>query len=259
MIGAGRFWKLPQAIAARRDIGWTAKGLLSRLLDYAGASGVAWPSLRTLAVELGVGDRAVTRASQSLVKARLIRIEKGSGRRSSRYRILRPFDGSAVETTSQSNGVAPSKRRQENPVAPSSRRRSAVRSTTELDLDSDLPKKTPSSPAKNRVNDWGFACRYLTTAELRTDEFRAAWLEWVKYRGRSKLKPQTVKRQIARLEKFGHDDAIASIEQSITNSWAGLFEPKSSGPTSARTRAETQRRDRAQLEFAEADLGVPTL
>ena len=88
MTGGGRFWKLPQAIAARRDLGWTAKGLFARLVGFAGDNGVAWPSLRTLAIQLGVGDRAVTRATQSLVKARLIRIERGSGRRSSRYFIL---------------------------------------------------------------------------------------------------------------------------------------------------------------------------
>lgn len=57
-------------------------------------------------------------------------------------------------------------------------------------------------------------------------EFHAAWLEWVKFRKekRSSLPESTVKKQFAFLGAREEKEAIAIIEQSITNGWTGLFE-----------------------------------
>lgn len=66
---------------------------------------------------------------------------------------------------------------------------------------------------------------------LQTDAFRAAWLDWGRHLSerRKPLKPTTATRQLAFLEKLGHDGAIRSIEVSVRNGWVGLFEPKGDG------------------------------
>ena len=64
--------------------------------------------------------------------------------------------------------------------------------------------------------------------ELDTPDFRKAWSEWTEYRRESKKKltKSTITRQLGSLAKLGEDAAIASIDQSISNGWTGLFEPK---------------------------------
>jgi len=73
---------------------------------------------------------------------------------------------------------------------------------------------------------------------LRTDAFWTAWSEWLDYRRQAgkPLTPSTIEAQIKTLEDFGHDGAIASIEQSIRHGWAGLFEPRGSGDGGRRSR-----------------------
>ena len=64
--------------------------------------------------------------------------------------------------------------------------------------------------------------------ELDTPDFRKAWSEWTEYRRESKKKltKSTITRQLGSLAKLGEEAAIASIDQSISNGWTGLFEPK---------------------------------
>lgn len=63
---------------------------------------------------------------------------------------------------------------------------------------------------------------------LDTDAFRRTWREWCRHRREigAALKPTTVSRQLPKLERMGHDRAIASIEQSIEHGWRGLFDPR---------------------------------
>lgn len=71
---------------------------------------------------------------------------------------------------------------------------------------------------------------------LLTEAFKAKWAEYEQYRRERRLpslKPMSVRRQWANLAEFGHDGAIASIEQTIRNGWQGLFQPNS-GPAAKR-------------------------
>lgn len=75
---------------------------------------------------------------------------------------------------------------------------------------------------------------------LDTDAFRAAFVEWRAYRReiRKPVTPSSENRIFSKLEKMGHDHAIASINQSIANGWTGLFDVKpengrAGGPGSA--------------------------
>lgn len=67
-----------------------------------------------------------------------------------------------------------------------------------------------------------------------------AWQRWIKYRHEIKkpLSPSTVNAQIAKLctmHKRGHDPT-AIIDESIANSWSGLFEPKINGSNHGNSR-----------------------
>jgi hypothetical protein len=61
-----------------------------------------------------------------------------------------------------------------------------------------------------------------------SERFRKSWHEWEQYRKerKKKITPTTRKKQLTQLSKLNENDAIASIEQSITNGWTGLFDPK---------------------------------
>ena len=64
-----------------------------------------------------------------------------------------------------------------------------------------------------------------------SSQFRTSWHEWQEFRKqkRQKLTPASIKKQLTQLSKLNEHDAIASINQSITNGWTGLFDPKSNG------------------------------
>jgi len=84
---------------------------------------------------------------------------------------------------------------------------------------------------------------------LQTEAFKAAWSEWCEYRKERKLPltPTTVKSQLKKLEKWGHDGAVASIQESISNGWQGLFpskngeKPRGEGPDTEHWRKVRER------------------
>jgi hypothetical protein len=82
---------------------------------------------------------------------------------------------------------------------------------------------------------------------LDTEAFRAAYARWAAFRRekRQALKPSTVELQLKKLAAWGEAGAVASIEQSITQGWTGLFDPPAGGGLFAEgpprpARAETE-------------------
>lgn len=63
-------------------------------------------------------------------------------------------------------------------------------------------------------------------AALDTPEFQKTWSQFEKHRVeiKKKLTPTARQQQIERMEKLGHDRAIAAIKHSIANGWTGIFE-----------------------------------
>jgi hypothetical protein len=89
-----------------------------------------------------------------------------------------------------------------------------------------MAKAKPQLTA-NEQNAWELASQFITSDIFRSERFKAAWCDWIAHR-RAIRKPVTlvaVKLQIRQLEKWGMKNALASIEQSITQGWTGLFEP----------------------------------
>jgi len=102
-------------------------------------------------------------------------------------------------------------------------------STTLADDSNALANVTPSVSVSDSLFDSHSDC---VADWMRSDEFIEAWLLWVKFRKEIKkaLPPSTVSRQIKTLAKMGEANAIKSIEQSITQGWTGLFEPRQDKP-----------------------------
>jgi hypothetical protein len=69
----------------------------------------------------------------------------------------------------------------------------------------------------------------LIPVELQTDEFLAAWRDWLQHRREihKELKPTAKANLLRKLETWGPERSIAAIRHSIANGWQGLFEEDS--------------------------------
>jgi len=70
--------------------------------------------------------------------------------------------------------------------------------------------------------------RAVVDTSIFGEELKAAWEEWEQYQKekKKKLTPSTAKKQIKFLGGRAGPEAVAIINQSITNGWTGLFELK---------------------------------
>jgi hypothetical protein len=106
---------------------------------------------------------------------------------------------------------------------------------------------------------WKLAQSSMTGDILKTEQFEATWAEWCQYRRelRKRLTPCSIRRQIHKLEGFGHNAAIASIERSIENGWQGLFEPPDDSPrVPQRVETVRQRSSRPVSDATKRALGI---
>lgn len=93
-----RFYKLPQALAARRDLPASAKIVYTAILDRFGRNGHSWPGYERIGRDCGLARRTVMRAIASLSAANpplLVVGNRGNGR-SNDYRL--PVETSAKLT-----------------------------------------------------------------------------------------------------------------------------------------------------------------
>ena len=78
---------------------------------------------------------------------------------------------------------------------------------------------------------------------LDTPEFHDMWAQWVQHRKEIKhtLKPTMVTMQLKKLEKMGLDRAIDALENSISQGYQGIFEPKGRNNESTYRKSEDDR------------------
>ena len=81
-----RFMRIPKDMVARRDLTPTAKLVYASLWDRAGDKNSCWPSQQTIADDVGISSRAVSRAVVQLEQAGELTIETYLGR-ACRYRL----------------------------------------------------------------------------------------------------------------------------------------------------------------------------
>lgn len=84
-----RFYKLPQDVAARRDLPPAAKVLHAVIGDHMGANGCAWPGTRKLAEETGQNRGTVLRSTERLEAAGLLTVDRRGNGRVNHYRLAR--------------------------------------------------------------------------------------------------------------------------------------------------------------------------
>ena len=83
-------------------------------------------------------------------------------------------------------------------------------------------KEEPSAPVASKKAE------IPIPALLDTPEFRAVWADWEQHRREKKqaITPTTRKRQLKNMAEIGVVRAIVAIEESISQGWQGIYEPK---------------------------------
>ena len=94
----------------------------------------------------------------------------------------------------------------------------------------------PQEPAKAEGGGIPFPS-FPFPSLLDTENFRKTWGDWISHRKeiKKKVTATMVKKQLKRLEKLGHDSAIAAIDRSIANGWTGIFPDEKAKSTKPRT------------------------
>ena len=226
------------AILAEPEISAPAKLVLIRIADRQGQNADAWPTIRTLAADCGLAISTTQRAIRELSDSRAVSVDwagsSGARGRTNRYIVADRFrlctgrahspDGDlCAESASDCTGRAHRTVRGERTTL-------CAESATNKDSN-NVSNRTNEQKRRAATNGKAKTTTIKFPDALNTDGFRTAWAEWDTYRmeARKKLTPSTVEKQISQLEAMGHDRAISSIQQSIGNGWAGLFEPRGDG------------------------------
>jgi len=208
---SGRFYKLNQGLAARRDITPTAKVLYAVLANRIGKNGVCWAGVRRLAADCGCSEHAVLRATAALEAASLLRVERRGNGQSNLYR-LNDEPVAEVDTLPQKQAL-------------SIRPRGVVETAAEAVLKRQHNKREPTKikeSARRTVAAVGIP------VALDTEGFRQAWGDWLAFRKQARFPtPEaTARAQLKKLAEVGPIKAVRMIEASIANGWRGLFPPK---------------------------------
>lgn len=219
------FVQLPAQLLSRTDLVASDKLIYAVLADRTGRNSACWPGIRRLAADCGLGRNTVLHAIARLEAAGLLEVDRVTGNpahKTNKYRLVtspakeRTQDGDVPKTVT-------------HPKRDRGRTQNGTGDVPILETEPyQLNQTNGTRPRKGARDPWSEAVAVMTGNTLKTDRFKAAWHEWGQYRrqARKPLTSATIKRQIRELEGFGHDDAIASIEQSIKNGWAGVFAPR---------------------------------
>jgi biotin operon repressor len=191
------------------DLPTTEKFVLLTMADYASDSGESiFPSVETLARKTSLSDRSVQNSIQSLIsKGYLTLSSKGGGRNhTNRYKILctkfthcvKGETGTVKGETGTVKGETGTVKGE--PPAP----------------DPSLTIKEPSLTTSENI---------VIPDSLNTPEFISKWGEWIIFRRElgKKITPSTQRAQFKKLSAYSVSVAIATIDQSITAGWQGLF------------------------------------
>jgi hypothetical protein len=101
--------------------------------------------------------------------------------------------------------------------------------TLPLGFQSLLVKEKEKEKEEDKVKDT--EKEVAIPAALNTAEFVETWTTWVAYRKEigQKLKPTTVKIQLAKMQEWGPAESIEKMKQSMAQGWTGIFELKTNG------------------------------
>ena len=200
-------------IAIGKRVGSAALHIYVVLAQHADAKGQCWPSVRRIAELSGISERSVRRGLRKLQDHGLIIVKARTAKGisvSNLYQLTPP------QTPPDKNDTHPSQKRQggtgKNDTHP------LAKAPGELEPKNIDPKnKTASAVRLPKI--------------LNTETFRTAWGDYITHRKekRSTMTPTAVTRAIAKLERMGHDRAVAALDHSVSNGWTGIHEPSTNG------------------------------
>lgn len=216
--------RMPNLVTERiSEIGVTAYAVYGVLGLHADSEGACWPSVARIGAIVGVTARTIRTHLRTLEKAGLIRIESrkhSNGNLTNVYHMITPQlppEASFSPTETDDTPTEASFRRVRKPASspPGS----------QLPPEQDPLNKTQEQDPKKKRSK---AAEVIVPKELDTKRFQKAWGEWTAYRRERRLTMtvRTLTAQLKKLAGMGEADAVASIAESITSGWQGIFELK---------------------------------
>ena len=241
------FVMIPLDIMARTDISSNAKMVYGVLAYRAGSKLIAWPSIPTISADAGTSGSSIRRGIRELVKTGIVIKHQSAGRNSNRYAIqpcqpeqVQPCQPGAQPWQPGAQPYQPGAQ----PCQPGAQPcQPDPRTIKEQEQEREQEPAPPWAAAEpyhrgngskprrklraSKLSEWDICCSAMSGPALNTDAFKTIWMEWVDHRREIKkpLTPTSIKRTTKMLERFGHDRAIESIGNSISNGWQGLFMP----------------------------------
>lgn len=216
------FTRIPNEIIDRcAEFGVDALGVYVQLAKLQRA-GKCWPGIAYLKKRLGIRPATVIAATRLLEGAGFIRIQKTRGK--GNVYELAHFRQSASEveleaiSTAETHGVS-----EAETVMTVSRNSQTVSQTTER----PVPPRKPNKTLEPRLNEQDNGASALQLPDWVPEE---SWQDFLEMRRELRKFPtihaqDLLVRKLGQLRNEGHDPK-AVLEQSIINSWQGLFELK---------------------------------
>lgn len=217
------FWAFADAL--KLPLPCPEKMVLAVLCHYASDDGeqACWASKRTVAFTVGVSEECVRQKIKCLMaKGYVIDSQERPGQTT---RYILNFQKIKDDGLEPPNDVDP-------PTTLTPQPRWALPPTTLGPPPNDVDP-TPQRRWDNKQminNEKQRKTKASVELPFSSAEFLSAWKDWNQYlkEKKKKLTPSSETYQLRQLSKTSEADAIARIEQSITNNWVGLFPVKES-------------------------------
>ncbi len=180
------------------------KMVLLALADMAGQGGdQAWPSVQYLVDKTGMSRCSVMRSVQHLVSMGLVKVQKRPNK-TNVYQIWKSHSETPV-VSERDHG-----------------------SLTVRPPQSQSETQTNKEPIKNQPRTKKKDDEVKLPVALNTPAFKEAFDGFREMRRliKAPLTPRAIGLVISKLEGFGHDLAIQSLDRSTENNWKGVFDPR---------------------------------
>lgn len=232
------FYKLPQDLAARKDLTGSDKVLYAVIITRMGSNGRSWPGIKALMRDCGLCRDTVLKSIRRLEAAGILAVNRRGIGKVNHYT-------ESFESGLEIRPVRKSDRSENQTIGGLKTRPEAVRK---------------SDPNKNRSIE---KINIDIPEKLNCEVFLTAWKEWITYRGerRKALTPTTIKHQFQMLAAHDLETAVKMIMTSIQNGWTGIFPPKTEvrSTTNARKSDNAKCQTTREIPYARADEPLPRL
>ncbi len=204
------WFPLPMAFYNRlAEIGRAACAYIV-LARHANRDGECWPSQETIAEAIGVSMRSVREYLAILENTGLIQ----------RRQRRRKTDVFTLPDLIKPGSVLPGLNSNPASCFRQARQPASVKPGSVLPRKNNHLTKPPNKAADAALPE-----------VLDTEKFRDAWTAFQQHRREAKktMTPTAESRAIIKLERMGHDRAVAALDHSMANGYTGVYEPSSNG------------------------------